>query len=288
MAVYAIGDVQGCYAALMALLESIPFDPHRDRLWFTGDLVNRGPESRRVLRFVRDLGERAVTVLGNHDLHLLAVAYACTQTRRSDTLDDILAADDRDDLIDWLRARPLLHRDPVLGYTLVHAGLPPAWDVDTAAVRAAEVSVELRGARPEALLDNMYGNEPVCWREDLKGWARMRFIINAFTRMRFCDAGGALHLEYKGPPGRQPAPLEPWFAVPGRRSRGQNIVFGHWSALGRYRGEGVIGLDSGCLWGGALTAVRLDAAEPEFFSVPCPQRQRPTGRWTETEPRSDL
>lgn len=271
MAVYAIGDIQGCFDELQALLDKIGFDPAHDRLWFTGDLVNRGPKSLETLRFVKSLGDRAVTVLGNHDLHLLAVAYGLKDDTAED-LDRILAAPDRDELIDWLRHRPLLHHDSELGYTLVHAGLPPSWDLAKAQALAGEVESVLRGPDCRAFLENMYGNEPEQWSDDLTGWDRLRFIVNCFTRMRFCDNDGRLELQEKGPPGSQPAPYRPWFAVPNRASADLKIVFGHWSTLGPCAEPNVFPLDTGCLWGGSLTALRLDG---ERITLPCPGARRP-------------
>jgi bis(5'-nucleosyl)-tetraphosphatase (symmetrical) len=275
MAVYAIGDVQGCAAPLESLLEKIRFDPARDRLWFTGDLVNRGPDSLEVLRFVRGLGERAVTVLGNHDLHLLAVAASKSKPRTRDTLEEILDAPDRDELLGWLRTRPLLHHDAALGYTMVHAGLLPQWDLWLASRLAAEAETALRGQQVETFFDHMYGDLPDHWREELAGPERLRVIINAFTRLRYCDLEGNMDLRHKGVPGSQPPDLLPWFRVPHRKSRELRIIFGHWSTLGLYQGDGVLALDSGCLWGGALTAVRLDTASPVIASVSCPRAQIP-------------
>ena len=270
MAVYAIGDVQGCNDALQALLEKIHFDAARDRLWFVGDLVNRGPQSAAVLRFVMGLTD-AVCVLGNHDLHLLAVAGGQAHTLHEDTLADILSAPDREDMLQWLRTRPLLHHDAGLGYTLVHAGLLPSWDLATAQALAAEAEAAIRGPAAGELFSHMYGDEPNAWNPALSGWARLRVIINACTRLRFCTADGRMDLRPKGPPGTQPAGLLPWFQAPGRKSRALRVVFGHWSTLGLWNGDGAIGLDSGCLWGGSLTAARLDEP-PVFFSVPCAQR----------------
>lgn len=275
MAVYAIGDVQGCYEPLQALLRTIRFDPARDTLWFTGDLVNRGPRSADVVRLVMGLADRAVTVLGNHDLHLLAVAAGKAKAKKRDTLEDILAAPDRAELLDWLRRRPLLHHDARLNYTLIHAGLLPPWDLADATRLAREAEAVLRGETADRFFDHMYGDLPDHWSAELHGHERLRVIVNAFTRLRFCDRDGNMDLRPKGPPGSQPADLLPWFQAPRRKSRELRIVFGHWSALGAYRGDGVIGLDSGCLWGGRLTAVRLDATEPEFFSVPCATQQAP-------------
>ncbi|MEW6331166.1 MAG: symmetrical bis(5'-nucleosyl)-tetraphosphatase [Pseudomonadota bacterium] len=269
MAVYAIGDVQGCYAPLQLLLARLGYDAARDRLWFTGDLVNRGPQSLEVLRFVRGLGERAVCVLGNHDLHLLARAAGTARSGKHDTLDEILRAPDRDELLDWLRSLPLLHHDAALGCVLVHAGLLPPWDLALAGRLAREAEAVLRGERCAEFFHHMYGDLPDHWNENLHGFDRLRVIVNAFTRLRYCDLDGNMDLRPKGPPGSQPPDLVPWFQVPGRRSRGLKIVFGHWSALGLWRGDGVIGLDSGCVWDRSLSAVRLDDPSMEFFSVAC-------------------
>jgi bis(5'-nucleosyl)-tetraphosphatase (symmetrical) len=276
MALYAVGDVQGCYDALRQLLDRIAFDPARDRLWFTGDLVNRGAQSLETLRFVRSLGAAAVTVLGNHDLHLLAVASGKARARRRDTLDEVLRAPDRGELLTWLRERPLLHHDRRDGAALVHAGLLPGWSIERAAALARETEAMLRGPDAEEFFGHMYGDLPDRWTDQLRGVDRARLIVNAFTRLRYCDLDGALDLHHKGAPGSQPPDLVPWYAVPGRHNRDQRIVFGHWSTLGVYTGENVIGIDSGCLWGGHLTAVRLDSGEPEFTQVTCVVAQHPT------------
>lgn len=231
MAVYAMGDIQGCYAELMALLEKIQFDASADQLWFTGDLVNRGPESLRVLRFVRELNERtpnaAITVLGNHDLHLLAVAAGKSQQHRSDTLDEILDAPDRDILLDWLRHQPLLHHDAALGVTLIHAGLPPQWTLAEAQQYAAEVETVLQSEQHAEFFAHMYGDQPNRWQDDLTGWDRLRFMTNCFTRLRYCDANGRLEMQAKGAPGSQAAGDMPWFEVAGRQSSENQFVFGH-------------------------------------------------------------
>jgi bis(5'-nucleosyl)-tetraphosphatase (symmetrical) len=274
MAVYAIGDVQGCFDELQALLELIDFDPLQDRLWFAGDLVNRGPKSLEALRFVRSLN--AVTVLGNHDLHLLASACVPGQRKRKDTLQDIIDAPDASDMLDWLRHRPLLHHDATLGYTLIHAGLPPQWDLETAKACAAEVEQVLRSDDYEAFFAAMYGNRPDLWDPALTGWDRLRFITNCFTRLRYCDSSGRLALEEKGPPGSQPEHLKPWFECEGRKSRDLRILFGHWSTLGAYDAPGVHALDTGCLWGGQLTAIRLDRPQAERVEYPCAGARTPT------------
>ncbi len=274
MAVYAIGDVQGCQRELMTLLSLLEFNPDSDRLWFVGDLVNRGPNSLEVLRFVKSLGDRAVTVLGNHDLHLLAIATGTREPGPGDTFGDILAAPDRAELIDWLRRLPLLHHDAGLGYTMIHAGLPPQWDLAQAAGCAAELEAVLRSDDYVAFLRDMYGGKPDWWSEDLRGTDRLRFILNCYTRLRFCDAHGRIHLKEKGSPFEREDDLKPWFEFPGRASAGLNLVFGHWSTLGRYHAPGVCALDSGCVWGGALTALRLDG-EPQWISLPCAGYCRP-------------
>ncbi len=274
MAVYAIGDVQGCERELMTLLALLDFNPDGDRLWFVGDLVNRGPGSLEVLRFVKGLGDSAVTVLGNHDLHLLAVAAGTRAPGPGDTFDAILAASDRIELIDWLRRCPLLHHDAALGCTMLHAGLPPQWGLDQAADCAAEVETVLRSEDYIAFLRDMYGGKPDLWSKDLRGTDRLRFILNCFTRLRFCDAEGRIHLKEKGSPFGRSDGLVPWFDVPGRASKGLRLVFGHWSTLGRYDAPGVHALDSGCVWGGALTALRLDG-EPQWISLPCAGYCRP-------------
>lgn len=276
MAIFAVGDVQGCYDDLRRLLDRLSFNPAEDRLWLTGDLVNRGPKSLETLRFVRGLGDRAICVLGNHDLHLLAVAAGHAKLRRNDTLDAVLAAQDRDDLLDWLSHRPLLHHDDALGYTLIHAGLPPQWTLATAQACARELEAVLRGPEAAAFFAHMYGNQPDRWSVELSGFDRLRFIVNCFTRLRFVGPAGELDLEHKGPPGSQPPDFVPWFAAPGRASAGLHILFGHWSTLGEVTGHTVYALDSGCVWGGRLSALRLDGDDSgAWYSVDCPGAQRP-------------
>ncbi|MDD5036403.1 MAG: symmetrical bis(5'-nucleosyl)-tetraphosphatase [Methylococcaceae bacterium] len=266
MAIYAIGDVQGCFAELRLLLDEIAFDPDHDRLWFVGDIVNRGPHSLETLRFIKALGPAAVTVLGNHDLHLLAVGFGASKTKHKDTFGAILDAPDRDELLHWLRERPLLHGEGE--FYLLHAGLPPQWDMETAVLCAREVEQVLRKGDATEFFSHMYGDQPQQWSEELKAWGRIRFIVNCFTRIRYCDGEGRLDLREKLRPGLQPAHLLPWFQAPGRRSQGAKIVFGHWSTLGFRAENGCFCLDTGCLWGGELTALRLDGAMPRF-SVPC-------------------
>jgi bis(5'-nucleosyl)-tetraphosphatase (symmetrical) len=269
MPTYAIGDIQGCGDELEALLERLRFDPARDRLWLVGDLVNRGPRSLDVLRLVRSMGDAAVVVLGNHDLHLLATAFSADRLKQHDTIGEILAAPDRDELLDWLRRRPMLHHDPALGYTMVHAGLPPQWDLALAMQCARELEEALRDdERCIELFAHMYGDRPNRWSDDLAGYDRLRFITNCLTRLRFCRADGALELRLKGRIEDAPADVTPWFRAPNRRSRDLKIVCGHWSALGYYEGDGVLSIDAGCVWGQRLCAVRLDErADPVF--IPC-------------------
>jgi bis(5'-nucleosyl)-tetraphosphatase (symmetrical) len=260
MPTYAIGDVQGCYDELIELLARIAFDPKRDRVWFTGDLVNRGPKSLQVLRYVRSLGDAAITVLGNHDLHLLALAYSEHEPPKSlDTLNEILAVSDRDELLNWLRYQPLLHYDATLRLALIHAGLPPQWDLVMAQGCARELENTLRdSSRMRELFAHMYGDQPNCWSDGLRGMERLRFITNCFTRLRVCDRDGHLNLKYKGSLSNIPSGSMPWFRAPTRHSRDIRIVFGHWSALGYHDGDGVLALDTGCVWGDRLCAVRLD------------------------------
>lgn len=268
MAVYAIGDIQGCFRELQQLLAHLRFDPGQDTLWFAGDLVNRGPHSLETLRFVRSLGDSAVSVLGNHDLHLLAAATLTNKLKAKDTLHPILDAPDRNELLDWLRRRPLLHHDAELGYTLVHAGLPPQWDLPLAQACAREVETQLRRDDYADYFTHMYGDEPSRWSDTLEGWGRLRFITNCLTRLRYCDAEGNIALAYKGAPGSQPPGLKPWFEHKQRRSWNLKILFGHWSTLGERDDDGIYPLDSGCLWGGQLTALRLDGA-PQWTRIPC-------------------
>jgi bis(5'-nucleosyl)-tetraphosphatase (symmetrical) len=267
VATYAIGDIQGCCDEFETLLDQLRFDPDHDRLWITGDLVNRGPRSLDVLRRVKGLGSTAITVLGNHDLHLLAAALAPGEPLKpDDTLGEIFAAPDRDELLAWLRSLPMLHHDAALGYTMIHAGLPPQWDLATAQSCAAELEQTLRDdARAIELFTHMYGDRPNRWSDDLRGVERLRFITNCLTRLRFCRADGSLELKFKGKIEKAPAGVVPWFRAPQRRSRDLRIVCGHWSALGYHDGDGVLSIDAGCVWGGKLCAVRLDRSAPPVF-----------------------
>ncbi len=254
MSRHAIGDVQGCYDELRALLDRIGFSADRDRLWFVGDLVNRGPKSLEALRLVRSLGDNAVVVLGNHDLHLLAVAIGGRRARPSDTLEAILSASDREKLLEWLASRPLAHFED--GDLMVHAGVVPQWTVQATLALAGEVQSAL-AQQPQRIFDNMYGDQPDHWSPDLAGTDRMRFVINVLTRMRVCTREGRINLEIKGKPPEESSPWRPWFDVK-RLTGGARVICGHWSALGLLVRRDVVALDTGCVWGGALTAFDLD------------------------------
>lgn len=268
MATYAIGDVQGCFAELEKLLAHIKFNPVEDTLWFTGDLVNRGPQSLDVLRFVRNLGDKHITVLGNHDLHLLALAHDVRTANPKDTLDEILKAPDKTELMIWLRTRPLLYVDSKTGFVMTHAGLAPFWSLEKACQLAQEVEIILRSDSPDFLLKDIYGNQPDYWDEKLTGVDRLRCIINYFTRMRFCYADGRLDLTYKGSISGKPQDLIPWFDVQGRMNAHEKIIFGHWAGLGgKTDTANVFPLDTGCVWGNALTCMRLE--DEAKFSVGC-------------------
>lgn len=263
MAIYAIGDVQGCMNELEALLAACAFDAARDRLWFVGDLVNRGPASVEVLRFVKSLGTLATVVLGNHDLHLLCLAEGVAKPRADDTLEDVLCAADRDELLGWLRARPLLHvQDDIV---LVHAGLLPQWSVPQALALAGEVQDKLREPGYREFLAHLYGGKPDSWDALLTGADRLRVIVNAMTRLRFCSDAGVMEFRSKG--GIAPAGYRAWFEVPGRKSEGSTVVCGHWSALGLRMTPRLLALDTGCVWGGALSAIRLE--DRQLFQVAC-------------------
>jgi bis(5'-nucleosyl)-tetraphosphatase (symmetrical) len=273
MATYAIGDVQGCMRELEALLAACAFDARHDRLWFVGDLVNRGPASLEVLRFVRGLGSRATAVLGNHDLHLLCLAQGVARPRPDDTLDAVLAAPDRDELLAWLRSLPMLHAEGE--NILVHAGLIPQWELATAESLAREVQDALRGPDYCEFLSRLYGSEPSAWDDALSGADRTRVVVNAMTRMRFCSDAGVMEFRAKGGLDAAPAGYRPWFEVPGRKTASSTVVCGHWSALGLRIDPHLIALDTGCVWGGALTAVRI--GDRRIFQVACPGYQDPIG-----------
>lgn len=269
MAVWAIGDLQGCYGPTQRLLDKIRFDPAQDQLWFCGDLVNRGGESLETLRLVHSLREHSTVVLGNHDLSLLAISErtADEQRRVNTDLQRILFADDREDLIGWLRERPLVHSDRTLGWMMIHAGLAPKWSTVHAEKHAREVERRLQGDGRRKLLRNMYGDYPA-WSPALRGVERERAIINIFTRLRYCSPRGRIAFNEKGAPGTQAAGLYPWYEVPGRTERDLKIVCGHWSTLGLFIGHGVHAIDTGAVWGGKLTALRLDSEDLCLVQVP--------------------
>ena len=269
LATYAIGDIQGCFDSFMRLLERCAFDPKHDRLWLVGDLVNRGPRSLETLRFVRDLGSAAITVLGNHDLSLLMAAEGFGKRGKGDTFDEILAAPDRDELLGWLRHRPLCHVENQ--YCMVHAGLLPQWTASEARSLAAEVEAALTAADWREFMSQMWGSEPASWRNELEGWPRLRVIVNAMTRMRFCSPDGAMDFRFKGEVAKAPAGCMPWFQVPGRRSADSVLVTGHWSALGLKVTTNLMALDSGCLWGGSLSAIRFE--DRAIFQVDCSKKE---------------
>ena len=266
MATYAIGDVQGCFDELQSLLERVAFSS-QDRLWFVGDLVNRGPKSLQVLRFARDLGARAAVVLGNHDLHLIAQYEGIEKIRRADTFQDVLDAPDAGELLAWLRARPMVHAAG--GYAMVHAGLLPQWTIVRAQRLGEEVSAALTAPDYREFLLNMYGNQPARWDDRLAGWDRLRVIVNAMTRMRYCDRQGRMELEAGGT--EPPQGYSRWYET--RKKESRTLVFGHWSQLGLVFAPGLAGLDSGCIWGGRLSALRLD--DRMLFQLPCPGYQVP-------------
>jgi bis(5'-nucleosyl)-tetraphosphatase (symmetrical) len=278
VATYAIGDVQGCFGELQALLAAIRFDRRNDRLWFVGDLVNRGPKSLAVLRFVKELGDAAVTVLGNHDLHLITFAAGLAKPRADDTLDEVLTAPDRDALVDWLRGLPMIHVEGE--YVLVHAGLLPQWDVGKAQALGREVEAALRGPRHREFLASLYGGMPDRWDERLRGADRLRVIVNAMTRLRFCTPEGVMEFHSKGDATSAPPGYLPWFDVPGRKSASHTAVCGHWSALGLRMTPNLLALDSGCVWGGRLSAVRLEGRA--LTQVPC---AAPAARESPARPR---
>jgi bis(5'-nucleosyl)-tetraphosphatase (symmetrical) len=266
MATYAIGDIQGCYDALCRLLDSCSFDPANDRLWLVGDLVNRGPQSLETLRLIKSLGSSAITVLGNHDLYLLMVAEGGAKFRgKDDTLQPIFDAPDCSELLDWLRHQPLCYTENE--YCLIHAGLLPQWTATQARELSREVEAVMQGSDYREFILNLWGSEPAGWSDDLTGWPRLRVIVNAMTRMRFCTPDGVMEFKAKGKLSNAPADHIPWFDAPNRQSANSVLVTGHWSALGLKVTPNLLALDSGCLWGGHLTALRLE--DRQVFQVTC-------------------
>ena len=273
MAVYAIGDVQGCFTELEQLLNKIRFNPIEDHLWLVGDLVNRGPQSLETVQFVQSLNEHAQCVLGNHDIHLIACYTGAQTCKSSSSLNQILNHTDAENIVNWMRSIPLLHHDAELGWTMVHAGLLPQWDLSIAQKCAREVEQQLRSKNYTDFISQVYGNTPTQWEATLDDRDRWRVIINAFTRLRMCDRDGNMDFEYKGLLGEQPKHLHAWFDLP-RKSENLNVVFGHWSALGFKQTPNLLGLDTGCLWGSSLTAARLDSDIPEIYSVDCEAKRK--------------
>jgi len=274
MATYAIGDIQGCYNALRQLLDKIKFNPNVDQLWFTGDLINRGPKSLKTLRFIKSLGSSARSVLGNHECHFLAVSRGHKKAHRTDTFNNIINAPDAEELTEWVRGLPFFYEDTNLGYSMLHAGVPPQWTLAATRKYALELQAVIQGEHVDDFLASMYGSKPDKWDKTLTGNDRMRFIINCFTRLRFCDKHGRLNLKSKGGLGSQPAGLMPWFDVPNRKTVDDNIVFGHWSALGVHNKNNTTCLDGGCLWGGSLAALKLGSSD--IISVDCERTLKPT------------
>jgi bis(5'-nucleosyl)-tetraphosphatase (symmetrical) len=278
MATYAIGDVQGCYDELKALLTQIKFKSDRDQLWFCGDLVNRGPKSLETLRYIRSLEDNAITVLGNHDLHLLATAYDHKKLGKKDTLYNILQADDAAELLNWLRHQPLAFHDQERKITLLHAGTHPDWDIEKTLKLAKEVEQVLQSDNHINFYKHMYGDKPFIWNDSLSGWSRYRFITNILTRLRYCDEQGKPALNAKGAPGSQAEHLFPWYEIAKRKSQHDTIIFGHWSTLphaGITSINNTYAIDSGCLWGGMLTAMRIDVEPFEYTRLNCPGAQTP-------------
>ncbi|MEO5623797.1 MAG: symmetrical bis(5'-nucleosyl)-tetraphosphatase [Dokdonella sp.] len=277
MATWAIGDIQGCHEELVQLIDKLRFDPDVDTLWFCGDLVNRGGQSLAVLRTIKSLGASAVVVLGNHDLSLLSIAERKRedQQRVNPELREILFAPDRDELLDWLRRQNLLHVDRSLGFMLVHAGLFPRWTTEQAIEMAAEIEDKLHSDTYRRLMKQLFGNKPDLWTPKLRGIDRWRAGINVFTRMRYCDVRGRISFADKGAPGTQRAGLYPWFEVPGQIRRELRVACGHWSTLGRFDGLGVHMIDTGCVWGGSLTALRVDSAEPQYVTIKSDRKPAP-------------
>lgn len=269
MSVYVIGDVQGCFDELQELVDYIAFNPKKDQLWFVGDLVNRGPKSLETLRWVKSLENSAVTVLGNHDLHLLAAHAGAKEIRTTSSLHKTLQAKDIDTLIEWLRKQPLIQYNKKLKFSMVHAGLAPQWSILDAIEYSKEVETVLRSKKYKDFLFNMYGDQPSQWDGRLKGWNRLRAITNYLTRIRYCNDKGVMNFTEKGAPGTQSSNMKPWYEIPSRKSQDITVVFGHWSTLGHINDHNVISTDTGCLWGGALTAVKIDSDKLTTYQVDC-------------------
>lgn len=272
MTIYAIGDIQGCYQQLKELLIKIKFSSDKDQLWFAGDIINRGPDSLKTIRFIKSLEENAVTVLGNHDLHLLAIANGRKKQSKKDTVQQILEAKDSDQLLNWLLHRPLMHYQEKHNVCMVHAGIHPKWDKHQALSYAAEVESILQGPKSHEFFHHMYGDKPGKWSANLEGWDRLRFITNSFTRMRYVNKDLKLCLKEKGAPGKQPDNIIPWFEAH-RKSKDLNIIFGHWSTLKDPKIDHLYPLDTGCLWGGKLSALKVSKKLKKIIQISCPEYQ---------------
>jgi bis(5'-nucleosyl)-tetraphosphatase (symmetrical) len=269
---YAVGDLQGCLKPLQCLLDEVNFDQRQDQLWLAGDLINRGPDSLKTLRFVKSLGDCAHIVLGNHDLHFLAVAHGAKKARKSDTFKAILKAEDRDELVTWLQQQPLMYTDPSGDYSMVHAGIPPIWSLTQAKKYAQEVETVLRSNKAIDYFQTMYGNDPNCWQEELTGSARLRTITNYFTRMRFCTSSGELDFDSKLTQCDK-TNYAPWFSYHDRAIRNDKIIFGHWAALkGKTKTQNIYALDTGCVWGEKMTLMNLDTEE--FYYCSCSNKTK--------------
>ena len=270
MATYAIGDIQGCYSAFKKLLKKIKFNPDKDKLWICGDLVNRGEDSLKTIQTIRALGDAAQCVLGNHDLHLLAIYYTSAKQKKSDTLSELLNSPDVDDIMTWLRHQPLFHFDVSLNFAMVHAGIYPSWSIEECQTYAKEVHEVLTGEHFLSYFNAMYGNKPDQWKASLKGMDRMRFITNAFTRMRYVDEDNRLKLKLKGAPSKHTEErVFPWFERTKKHIKHNRVVFGHWSTLPSKQYDNFFSLDSGCLWGGELTALKISSKEPKWIRLDC-------------------
>lgn len=282
MATYAIGDVQGCYDELKALLAQIKFNSDRDQLWFCGDIVNRGPKSLETMRFIRSLEDNAITVLGNHDLHLLATAYHHKKPGKKDTLDKLLKAEDAAELFNWLRHRHMVYHDAEKKITLLHAGVHPDWDLKKVLSLGREIEQVLQSENHINFYKHMYGDKPFYWNDSLSGWSRYRFITNILTRLRYCDTQGKPALNAKGAPGTQAQHLMPWYELANRKTIDDKIIFGHWSTLPHAGYSGInnaYAIDSGCLWGGALTAVNIDEQPFQYTHFNCPCAVKPPANY---------
>jgi len=272
MSTYAIGDIQGCYSQLQKLLTKLKFKSDKDKLWFAGDIVNRGPDSLKTIRYIKSLGDNAVTVLGNHDLHLLAIAHGRRKQSKKDTLQHILDAKDSDTLLDWLQHRPLMHYKEKHNTCMVHAGIYPGWTTQQALSNSREVEQVLQGPKAHEFFHHMYGDKPSKWSDNLNGWDRLRFITNAFTRMRYLKENFKLCLKEKGAPGKQGEGVIPWFEFESA-NRKLNIVFGHWSTLKDPELKHLYPLDTGCLWGGKLSALKINKKMDTYIRTKCPETQ---------------